>query len=58
MSKIEECGCSQCFAAVYQATDEEKRLDICEACLRRARERAVQDWRDFEDLHADVLDQT
>ena len=55
---IEKDGCAHCFAAVYHPTDEEKRRGVCEDCRIRARERAVEEWRAFEDRHADVLDRT
>ena len=57
MSNIEKHGCAYCFAAVYHPTDEEKRRGICNDCHLRDMERAHQEWRDFEDRHADVLDQ-
>ena len=57
MADIEKHGCAHCFAAVYDPTDEEKRRGICDDCHRRAMERAHQEWRDFEDQHADGLDQ-
>ena len=57
MADIEKHGCAHCFAAVYDPTDEEKRRGICNDCHLRAMERAHQEWRDFEDQHADALNQ-
>lgn len=57
MTAIEKHGCAHCFAAVYHPTDEEKRRGTCDDCHARAMDYAVQQWRDFEDQHADVLNQ-
>lgn len=57
MSNIEKHGCAHCFAAVYHPTDEEKRRGVCNDCHLRALERAHEEWRGFEGLHADVLNQ-
>lgn len=57
MSNIEKWGCDHCFAAVYDPTDEEERDGICDDCHRRRINRAVDEWRTFEDQHADVLNQ-
>ena len=56
MYDIEKWGCRHCFAAVYSPTGEEKASGTCTSCHRRAMEYAVQQWRAFEDQHADVLD--
>lgn len=57
MSNIGKWGCANCFAAVYHPTDEEERRGTCQDCHRRAMNHAVQEWRAFEDEHADLLDQ-
>ena len=57
MADIEKYGCAHCFAAVYHPTTEEKRRGTCQDCHARAMDYAVQQWRDFEDEHADVLNQ-
>lgn len=58
ITDIEKHGCAHCFAAVYHPTAEEKRRGVCEDCHRRRINRAVDEWRAFEDKHADTLDQT
>ena len=58
MSDIEKYGCAHCLAAVYHPTAEEASTGVCTPCHRRAMEYAAQEWRAFEDAHADVLDQT
>ena len=55
MTDIEKHGCAHCFAAVYHPTAEEKRRGICDDCHLRALKHAHEEWRDFEDQHADVL---
>ena len=57
MSDIEEYGCAHCFAAVYRPTAEEAGAGVCTPCHRRAMDRAAQEWREFEDQHADILNQ-
>ena len=58
MPDIEKHGCAHCFAAVYHPTSDEKRHGICQDCHSHALRRAHEEWRAFEDQHADVLDQT
>ena len=57
MADIEKHGCAHCFGAVYHPTAEEAGTGVCTPCHRRAMGWAVQQWRDFEDQHADVLTQ-
>ena len=57
MADIEKHGCAHCFAAVYHPTTEEERRGTCDDCHLRALKHAHQQWRDFEDQHADVLNQ-
>ena len=53
MPTIDRLGCRTCFAALY--TQLERDQDECDDCHRRRISRAVDEWRAFEDKHADVL---
>ena len=51
----DKLGCPTCFARLTDQAQID--ADECTDCHRRRIDRAVDEWRTFEDEHADVLNQ-
>ena len=53
--RLARWGCAHCCRAVLHPTVEERRRGTCLDCHHRQMKGAVEDWRAFEDQHADAL---